>query len=131
MRRTSPGNRSLVVLEVASMLYSWVVSLDTVFARFSVGQIVRHKLFNYRGVVVDVDPRFAGSEEWYEKMAPSRPPKNKPWYKVLMHSTDNHTYVAERNLEPDESGDPIAHPDLDAYFIGLGESGYVSRARGN
>lgn len=108
-----------------------MVSLDTVFARFSVGQIVRHKLFNYRGVVVDVDSRFAGSEEWYEKMAPSRPPKNKPWYKVLMHSTDNHTYVAERNLEPDESGDPIAHPDLDAYFIGLGEAGYVPRARGN
>jgi heat shock protein HspQ len=105
--------------------------LDTVFARFSVGQIVRHKLFNYRGVVIDVDPRFAGSEDWYEKMAPSRPPKNKPWYKVLMHSTDNHTYVAERNLEPDDSGDPIAHPDLESYFIGLSDGGYVPRARGN
>lgn len=106
-------------------------SLDTVFARFSVGQVVRHKLFNYRGVIVDVDPCFAGSEDWYEKMAPSRPPKDKPWYKVLMHSTDNHTYVAERNLEADDSGDPIVHPDLDAYFIGLGDGGYVPRGRGN
>jgi heat shock protein HspQ len=105
--------------------------VETVFARFAVGQIVRHTLFNYRGVVVDVDPRYCGSDEWYRKMAPSRPPKNKPWYTVLMHSTDTHTYVAERNLEPDDSGEPIAHPDLDAYFIGYTDGGYVARDRGN
>lgn len=105
--------------------------MDTVFARFAVGQIVRHKLFNYRGVVVDVDPFFAGSKDWYEKMAPSRPPKDKPWYRVLMHATDNQTYVAERNLEPDESGDAIAHPDLDVYFTGLAGGRYVPRVRGN
>lgn len=93
--------------------------------------MVRHKLFDYRGVIVDVDPRFRGTDDWYRKMAPSRPPKDKPWYKVLMHSTDTHTYVAERNLEPDCSGDPVVHPDLDAYFVGLVEGAYVSRQRGN
>ena len=105
--------------------------MDTLHAKFAIGQIVRHKLFDYRGVVIDVDPEFRGTEDWYRRMAPSRPPKNKPWYKVLMHSTDNHTYVAERNLEPDPSGDPVTHPDLDAYFIGLVEGSYVTRQRGN
>ena len=101
------------------------------YARFSVGQVVRHKLFSYRGVVVDVDPKFCGSQEWYRKMASSRPPKNAPWYKVLMHSTENHTYVAERNLEPDQTGDPISHPDLDAYFLAFIEGTYIARDRGN
>lgn len=107
------------------------IAVPTVVARFGVGQIVRHKLFNYRGVIIDADPCFCGTEAWYEEMAPSRPPKDKPWYRVLMHATDNQTYVAERNLEPDESGDPIVHPDLDVHFVGLGEGCYVPRLRGN
>jgi heat shock protein HspQ len=77
--------------------------------------------------VIDVDPEFQGTDEWYEKMALSRPPKDKPWYKVLMHSTDHQTYVAERNLEADDSGDPVNHPDLDAYFTGYADGGYVTR----
>ena len=101
------------------------------YARFSVGQVVRHKLFNYQGVVVDVDPEFCGSQEWYRKMAPSRPPKDAPWYKVLRHSTENHTYAAERNLESDQTGDPINHPDLDAYFLAFIEGTYIARDRGN
>ena len=105
--------------------------METVTAKFAVGQIVHHRLFNYRGVIVDVDPVFRGSDEWYEKMAPSRPPKDRPWYKVLMHGTDNQTYVAERNLEPDTSGDPIVHPDLDGYFTQFVEGVYILRQRGN
>lgn len=105
--------------------------METVTARFAVGQVVHHRLFDYRGVIIDVDPVFRGSDEWYEKMAPSRPPKYKPWYKVLMHGTDNQTYVAERNLEPDSSGDPVVHPDLDTYFSGFIEGVYVLRQRGN
>jgi heat shock protein HspQ len=119
------------VLGLAAATLIGRVIVDTVYARFAVGQIVRHKLFDYRGVIVDVDPEFRGTDEWYRKMAPSRPPKNKPWYKVLMHSTDNHTYVAERNLKLDESCDAIIHPDLDAHFIALVEGIYVPRRRGN
>jgi heat shock protein HspQ len=119
------------VLEVGCNNRTAGGSVNTVFAKFSVGQIVRHKLFNYRGVIIDVDPEFRGTDEWYKKMAPSRPPKDRPWYSVLMHSTDNHTYVAERNLEPDDSGDPVSHPDLDAYFAGFAEGTYIPRRRGN
>jgi hemimethylated DNA binding protein len=54
-------------------------------ARFQVGQPIHHKRFDYRGVIVDVDPVFCGSEEWYQLMATSRPPKDRPWYHVLVH----------------------------------------------
>ena len=71
-------------------------------AKFAVGDLVYHRLFDYRGVVVDVDPTFESTEEWYEAVAKSRPPKDKPWYHVLVHEAMHSTYVAERNLEPDE-----------------------------
>jgi heat shock protein HspQ len=105
--------------------------LNTTFAKFAVGQIVHHKLFNYRGVVIDVDPVFRGTEDWYREMAPSRPPKDRPWYHVLMHGTLNRAYVAERNLELDESGDPVVHPEIDEYFLGVVDGVYVLRVRGN
>ena len=57
----------------------------TAQAQFSIGDLVYHKLFDYRGVVVDVDPRLMLSEEWYEAVARSRPPKDQPWYRVLVH----------------------------------------------
>ena len=85
-------------------------------AKFNIGQLVTHKLFNYRGVIIDVDPVFQGSEEWYEKIALSRPPKDKPWYKVLVHNADQETYVAERNLDNDPSLEPVNHPLINAYF---------------
>lgn len=85
-------------------------------ASFQVGQLIHHKLFGYRGVIVDVDATFQGSEAWYDAMARSRPPKDQPWYHVLVHEAEHMTYVAERNLEPDESGEPVVHPILDHYF---------------
>ena len=97
-------------------------------ARFRVGQLVRHKRFDYRGVVFDVDATFGLTEEWYEAMARSRPPKDRPWYHVLVHDGDHTTYVAERNLEPDESGEAIRHPEIDDYFGDLEDGRYVPRA---
>ena len=79
-------------------------------ARFFVGQIVHHKKFNYRGVVFDVDATFQGTDEWYEQVAQSRPPKDQPWYHVLVDGAAHTTYVAERNLESDLRGHPIDHP---------------------
>ena len=84
--------------------------------KFSVGELVHHRLFGYRGVIVDVDPNFQGTEEWYEAVARSRPPKNRPWYHVLVHEKTHSTYVAERNLEPDDSVEPINHPMLEHFF---------------
>ena len=83
---------------------------------FSVGELVHHRLFGYRGVIVDVDQDFQASEEWYEMVAKSRPPKNKPWYHVLVHESDHSTYVAEQNLETDDALEPIIHPMLEHFF---------------
>ncbi|MDX1584419.1 MAG: heat shock protein HspQ [Thermoanaerobaculia bacterium] len=80
-------------------------------ANFYVGQIVHHKLFDYRGIIYDVDPVFSGSDSWYEEVAKSRPPKDRPWYHVLVDGASHTTYVAERNLEPaDDEQAPIDHP---------------------
>jgi heat shock protein HspQ len=76
-------------------------------ARFSPGDLIHHRLFDYRGVIVDVDPRMMLSDEWYETVARSRPPKDQPWYRVLVHNSANETYVAERNLELDASEEPV------------------------
>ena len=60
-------------------------------ARFEVGQVVQHRRFAYRGVVFDVDPCFQGSDDWYEQVALSRPPKDRPWYHVLVHDASHTT----------------------------------------
>ena len=96
-------------------------------ARFQVGQLIHHRLFDYRGVVFDVDPVFQGSEDWYQTMARSRPPKDQPWYHVLVHGARHTTYVAERNLEADDSDAPIEHPALQMYFDDLRNGLYIRR----
>ncbi len=98
-------------------------------AKFSVGQLVHHVKFDYRGVVVDVDAVFQGTEEWYDTVAKSRPPKDQPWYHVLVDGAAHSTYVAERHLEPDESGDQISHPAIGQYFDAF-EAGRYSRHSG-
>jgi heat shock protein HspQ len=85
-------------------------------ARFSVGDVIHHQRFGYRGVIVDVDPNFQGSDEWYEAVARSRPPKDAPWYHVLVHDATHMTYVAERHLERDTADAPIRHPLLREFF---------------
>jgi heat shock protein HspQ len=96
-------------------------------AKFFVGQIVHHQKFNYRGVVFDVDATFQGTDEWYESVAQSRPPKHLPWYHVLVDGAEHMTYVAERHLEPDERGAPIMHP-LVAELCGEFQDGrYLTR----
>ena len=100
-------------------------------ARFSVGDLVHHRMFDYRGVVFDVDPRFCGTEEWYEQVARSRPPKEKPWYHVLVHDADHTTYVAEQNLELDHSMEPVRHKLLGEHFDRFEKGAYVPRRQTN
>ena len=100
-------------------------------ARFAVGQLIFHKLFNYRGVIVDVDPGFMGSEEWYQQMARTRPPRDRPWYRVLVHGATHETYVAERNLQPDDRTEPVNHPLVDTYFGEFRNGRYVPHTRTN
>ena len=95
--------------------------------KFSVGKLVHHRLFDYRGVIVDVDRTFQGTEEWYETVARSRPPKNRPWYHVLVHGQTHSTYVAERNLEADACLEPIDHPLLEHFFVRFENGIYLRR----
>ena len=97
-------------------------------AKFGVGQLVLHRLFGYRGVVFDVDATFQLSDEWYESVAQSRPPKDRPWYGVLPDNAEHTTYVAERNLKIDESGQPVAHPLVVTLFQGIEGGVYRSRS---
>ena len=96
--------------------------------KFHRGQVVHHKLFDYRGVVVGVDETFQLPEEWYEQVARSRPPKDQPWYHFLVHGTGQTTYVAERNLEPSSSVEPVEHPLLNRFFDKFSD-GFYSNSR--
>jgi len=96
--------------------------------KFHPGQVIHHKLFDYRGVVVEVDQTFQLSEQWYEEVARSRPPKNEPWYHVLVHGARQTTYVAERNLESGPGGQAVEHPLLDRFFDKFSD-GFYSNSR--
>jgi len=97
---------------------------ETKQIRFKIGQLVHHKLFDYRGVIFDVAPDFQGTEEWYNQMAKSKPPKDKPWYRVIVHNATHETYVAEQNLEPDMTGEAINHPAINHVFSSLSDGVY-------
>ncbi len=98
-------------------------------ARFFVGQLVEHLKFGYRGVVFGVDPEFSLTEEWYEQVAKSRPPKDQPWYEVMVDGASNTTYVAQRHLQASEDFSQISNPFLGRYFGGFDGRKYVPRQR--
>ena len=100
-------------------------------ARFSPGDLITHRLFGYRGVVVDVDADFQLSDEWYENVARSRPPRDEPWYHVLVDGAQHTTYVAEQNLDADETGLPIDHPLIDHLFASFRSGRYERDLRVN
>jgi heat shock protein HspQ len=99
-------------------------------AKFSIGQVVRHKLFPFRGVVFDVDPEFSNTEEWLDAIPePVRPDRNQPFYHLFAENSDSHyvAYVSEQNLVPDESGEPVEHPQIELLFDETDEGGYKLR----
>ena len=100
-------------------------------AKFKIGQIIYHRLFDYTGVVFDIDPIFQGSEEWYEQVARSRPPKNKPWYHVLVHAAEHSTYVAEQNLDLEENPKAIQHPLVNSLFTKFDGLQYLLKTKPN
>jgi heat shock protein HspQ len=95
--------------------------------KFGIGELIHHKRFDYRGVIIDVDPVFQGSEEWYQYMARSRPPRDAPWYHVLVDGASHRTYVAERHLEADSDGEQIQHPELGTFFRAFVGGRYIRR----
>ena len=100
-------------------------------AQFHVGQLVRHLKNTYRGVIFDVDPVFSATDDWYETVALSRPPRDKPWYHLLVDGQDHTTYVAERHLAAAADESPISHPLVDELFFEFRDGHYVRRLTQN
>ena len=97
-------------------------------AKFHIGQLIRHTMFGYRGVVFDIDPEFQASDAWYEEMARSRPSRDQPWYHVLVHAHTHTTYVAERNLAADAGAERVSHPAIDRLFASFENGRYLPAA---
>ena len=96
-------------------------------AKFSIGQVVRHRLFPFRGIIFDVDPQFANTDEWYEAIpADVRPRKDQPFYHLLAENAETEyiAYVSEQNLLADETGKPLRHPQLSELFAEDENGGY-------
>jgi heat shock protein HspQ len=91
-------------------------------ARFAIGQVVKHRLFSFRGVIFDVDPVFNNTEEWWQSIPEEiRPRKEQPYYHLLAENSETEyvAYVSEQNLLPDDTGDPVRHPQVRHYFEGF------------
>ncbi len=100
-------------------------------AKFGIGAVVRHRLYPFRGVIYDVDPVFANSEEWWLSIPEDvRPAKDQPYYHLLAENDQAtyEAYVSEQNLLADETGLPCRHPLLDEYFESS-DGRYVPRER--
>ena len=99
-------------------------------AKFSIGQVVRHKLFPFRGVVFDVDPEFSNTEEWLDAIPePVRPDRKQPFYHLFAENSDSSyiAYVSEQNLVADDSGEPVEHPQIDLLFDETDDGSYKLR----
>ena len=99
-------------------------------ATFAIGDVVRHRVFEFRGVIFDVDPVFANSEEWYQAIPEEiRPHKNQPFYHLLAENAENSyvAYVSQQNLLPDELGEPIDHPAISGIFSAYEDGRYQLR----
>ncbi|MEM9222085.1 MAG: heat shock protein HspQ [Pseudomonadota bacterium] len=88
-------------------------------AKYQLGQVVRHRVFSFRGVIFDVDPTFSNTEEWWEAIPEDiRPRRDQPFYHLFAENdeTEYIAYVSEQNLLPDDTGEPVRHPQVSDMF---------------
>jgi heat shock protein HspQ len=101
-------------------------------AKFGIGQVVKHRFYPFRGVIFDVDPIFANTEEWWSSIpAEVRPAKEQPFYHLYAENEDSQyvAYVSEQNLVSDESGEPVRHPQVSETFKRTEDGRYRARGR--
>lgn len=106
--------------------------METRVAKFGIGQVVKHRIYPFRGVIYNVDPTFANTEEWWLAIPKDvRPAKDQPFYHLYAENADTQyvAYVSEQNLLPDESGDPVRHPQVDEMFVRSANGKYRVRSR--
>ena len=99
-------------------------------AKFQIGQVVKHRLYPFRGVIFDVDPEFANTEEWWESIPEHvRPKKEQPYYHLLAENEQSHyvAYVSEQTLLDDAEGGPVEHPQISEIFLGQDGQSYKVR----
>lgn len=99
-------------------------------ARFAIGDVVRHRMFDFRGVVFDVDPIFANSAEWYDAIPENiRPRKDQPFYHLLAENMESSyvAYVSQQNLIADDTDEPIDHPAISDLFTEFADGRYTLR----
>lgn len=100
--------------------------------RFAIGDVVRHRLFDFRGVIFDIDPVFANSEEWYQAIPEEiRPSREQPFYHLFAENEEGSytAYVSQQNLLRDAKAGPVDHPDVDAWFEGFANGRYRMRRK--
>jgi heat shock protein HspQ len=105
--------------------------IDIPLARFAIGDVVKHRLFDFRGVVFDVDPEFANSDEWYDAIPEAiRPSRDQPFYHLLAENAESTyvAYVSQQNLIPDDTDEPVDHPAIETMFDGLEAGRYHLKA---
>lgn len=105
---------------------------SVVQTRFGIGDVVKHRLFGFRGVVFDIDPQFANTDEWYEAIPEhARPAKDQPFYHLLAENAEGSyiAYVSQQNLVTDESDEPIDHPAISGLFGAYQDGKYTLRPR--
>ena len=95
---------------------------------FSIGQVVKHRRYGYRGVILDLDLRCRADDTWYWKNQ-TQPRRDQPWYHVLVHHLQMSTYAAQENLLPDLSGEAIDHPLVQYFFVGFENDRYIRNDR--
>src|SRR5881227_3682841 len=121
--------RALPLVSATIMVYSTRHD-KTRTAKFQIGQIVRHRIFSFRGVIFDIDPEFNNTEEWWLSIPEDvRPHKDQPFYHLLAENSNSEyvAYVSEQNLLPDDSGEPIRHSQVAEIFIRDKSGGYRPR----
>jgi len=97
---------------------------------FNIGDIVKHRIYPFRGVIIDVDPEFSNTEEWYQSIpAEIRPSRNQPYYHLMAENTETFStaYVSQQNLVKDGENGPLEHPDLEEMFSGIDKGKYQLR----
>jgi heat shock protein HspQ len=106
--------------------------MNTQLAKFAIGQVVRHRVYPFRGVIFDVDPTFSNTEEYWLSIPENiRPHKDQPFYHLLAENDESSyvAYVSEQNLVPDDTGQPVGHPQAQMLFESFREGQYTLRPR--
>jgi len=122
--------KSVSIPAMAGAPHQGIISPPVAVARFAIGDVVRHRLFEFRGVIFDVDPVFANSEEWYDAIPEDiRPAKDQPFYHLFAENSESNyiAYVSQQNLVRDDSDEMIDHPAIAGLFDSYADGRYRLR----